>query len=114
MNKSIVDRINQIKAELQALAKQVRGLPLNPNVEQLGHNCISLNSSEVFKHGVWTPGYYVFSDQYNTIAEMIEQLPIDQVLAKLDRIIKTKRYYSKGHTTIFHPQVIENLKTIIE
>ncbi|GAH07664.1 unnamed protein product [marine sediment metagenome] len=41
MNKSIVDRINQIKAELQALAKQVRGLPLNPNVEQLGHNCIS-------------------------------------------------------------------------
>lgn len=113
MNKSIVDRINQIKAELQALAKQVRELPSNPNIEQLGHNCISINSSELFKHDKWSPGYYIFSDQYNIIAEMIESLPIDQVLAKLDRIIETKRYYSKGNTTMFHPQVIENLKTII-
>jgi len=111
---SIVNRINQIKSELQQLAKQVRELPPNPNVEQLGHNCISIKSSELFKHDKWSPGYYIFSDQYNTIAELIETLPIDEVLSKLNRIIKTKRYYSKGNTTMFHPQVIENLKTIIE
>ena len=112
--KSIIDKVNQIKSELKALANQVRELPSNPNIEQLGHNCISIKSSELFKHDKWSPEYYIFSKQYNTIAEMIEQLPIDEVLNKLYRIIKTKRYYLKGNTILFHPQVIENLKTIIE
>jgi hypothetical protein len=115
MNKeSIVDKINQIKSELSQLAERVRKLPPNPNVAQLGKNCISINSSELFKHDIWTPGYYIFSDQYNTIAQLIETLPIDEVLNKLNRIVKTKRYYLKGNTIMFHPQVIENLKTIIK
>ena len=112
--KSIIDKINQIKSELLELAEKVRGLPPNPNVDQLGKNCISIKSSELFKHDVWTPAYYIFSDQYNTIAQLIETLPIDEVLDKLNRIVKTKRYYLKGNTIMFHPQVIENLKTIIE
>jgi len=112
--KSIVDKINQIKSELQALAKQVRELPSNPNVEELGHKCISINSSELFKHDIWSPGYYIFSDQYDTIAELIETLPVDEVLKRLDQIIKKKQVYIKQNLIKFHPQVIENLKTIID
>jgi hypothetical protein len=111
--KSIVDKVNQIKSELLILAKQIRELPPNPNVERLGNNCFSIKSSEIFKHDKWSPEYHCFEEQYRIIAEMVETLPIDQILSKLNRIIETKRYYIKGNTTMFHPQVIENLKTIV-
>ena len=110
---SIIDKVNQIKSELLSLAKQVRKLPPNPNAEPLGHNCISLKSSELFKHDKWSPDYYIFSNQYNLIAELIETLPIDQVIQKLYRICNKKSYYHKGNTITFHPLVIQNLKSII-
>lgn len=111
---SIIDRINQIKSELSQLAESIRNLPPNPNVEQLGNNCFLINSVDLFKYDKWNPDYHNFSTQYETIAELIETLPIDQVLDKLNRICNKKSYYYKGNTIIFHPQVIENLKTIID
>jgi hypothetical protein len=111
--KSIIDKINQIKSELLQLAKQVRELPPNPNVERLGNNCFSIKSSEIFKHDKWSPEYHCFEEQYRIIAKLIETLPIDEVIEKLYRICNKKSYYLKGNTIIFHPQVIENLKTII-
>ena len=115
MNKqSIIDKVNQIKSELSQLAESIRSLPQNPNIEPLGNNCFSLKSSELFKHDKWSPEYYDFTVQYEVIAKMVENLPIDQVLDKLNSIIKTERYYRKGNLITFHPQVIENLKRIIE
>jgi hypothetical protein len=115
MNKeSIMDKINQIKSELSQLANSIRTLPTNPNVEKLGHNCFSIKSSEIFKHDKWSPNYYNFEYQYNFIAELVETLPIDQVIEKLYRICNKKSYYHKSNTIQFHPDVIQNLKTIIK
>lgn len=112
--KSIVDRINQIKAELSQLADSIRNLPANPNVEQLGNNCISIKSSELAKHDKWTPEFHDFEFQYNIIAELIEEYPIDGVLQKLDRIIKDGKIIHHNVYHQFHPKVIENLKRIIK
>lgn len=115
MNKqSIIDKVNQIKSELSQLADSIRNLPPNPNVEALGNNCFSIKLSEIAKYDKWSPGFHDFQNQYDLIAELIETLPIDQVLDKLNRIIKTKRYYHKSNTINFHPDVIQNLKTIID
>jgi hypothetical protein len=111
---SITDKLALIRNELLIVADQIRKLPVNPKAEQLGNNCISLNSSELFKHDKWTPSYYIFSDQYEIIAEMIESIPIDQVIPKLNGIIEKKRYYLKGNMIMFHPQVIQNLETLIK
>jgi len=111
---SIIDKVNQIKSELLSLAKQVRKLPPNPNAEPLGHNCISLKSSELFKHDKWSPDYYIFSAQYNLIAELLEEFPIQSALQKLDSIIERQQIIHRQCLTVFHPQVIENLKSIIK
>ena len=111
---SIIDKLSTIRKELLIVADQIRKLPLNPKAEQLGNNCISLNSSELFKYDKWTPSYYIFSDQYEIIAEMIETIPIDQVIPKLNRIIEKKQYYLKGNMILFHPQVIKNLENLIK
>jgi hypothetical protein len=111
---SILDKINQIKAELSQLAESIRNLPSNPNVEQLNDNCLLIKSNELFYHDKWSPEYYNFKYQYNFIAELVETLPIDQVIEKLYRICNKKSYYYKGNTINFHPDVIKNLKGIIK
>lgn len=110
---SIIDRINEIKSELMTLADSIRELPPNPNVEHLGNNCFLIKSSQLAKYDKWSPDFHDFQSQYNYIAELIDQFPINEVLDKLDRIIKTGRSFWKGNTIIFHPEVIENLKTLI-
>lgn len=112
--KSIIDKINQIKSELSQLADSIKTLPPNPNVEKLGNNCFSIKSSEIFKHDKWSPEFHDFEFQYNIIAELIEEYPIDRVLQKLDRIIKDGKIIHHNVYHQFHPKVIENLKTIIE
>jgi len=112
--KSIIDKINQIKVELSQLADSIRNLPPNPNVEPLGNNCFSIKLSELAKHDKWSPGFHDFQNQYDLIAELVETLPIDQVLENLYRICNKKSYYHKGNTIQFHPDVIQNLKTIID
>lgn len=115
MNKqSIIDKINQIKSELSQLADSIRNLPPNPNIKPLGHNCFLIKSSELIKHNKWSPDYHTFKSQYEFIAELVETFPIDQVLEKLYQICNKKSYYYKGNTIQFHPDVIRNLKTIIE
>ena len=115
MNKeSIIDKINQIKSELSQLADSIRTLPPNPNVEKLGHNCFSIKSSEIFKYDKWSPEFHDFEHQYKFIAELVETLPIDQVIEKLNRICNKKSYYHKGNTIQFHPDVIQNLKSIVK
>ena len=110
---SIRDKVNQVKLALSELAEKVEQLPPNPNVEQLGNNCISLKLSELNKHDKWSPDYYIFSAQYKVIADAIREVPIEHVLIKLDSIVRAKHYYTKGNTIIFHPMVIENLKSLI-
>jgi hypothetical protein len=111
---SIMDKVNQIKSELLTLAKQIRELPPNPNVEQLSHNCISLKSSELFKHDKWSPDYYIFYNQYETIAELLTEFPIQSALQMLDRLIEKGKITVRGNLITFHPMVIQNLKTIIK
>ena len=110
---SIINKINQIKADLSQLADSIRDLPPNPNVEHLGNNCFSIKLNEIAKYDKWSPDFHNFEYQYNYIATLIEDFPIDEVLAKLDRIIKTERSFWKGNTIMFHPDVIQNLKSII-
>jgi hypothetical protein len=111
---SILDKVNQIRNELKQLADSIRDLPPNPNVESLGNNCFLIKSSNLLFYDKWSPDFHNFEYQYNFIAELIETLPIDQVLDKLNQIIKTKHYYHKGNNIQFHPDLIENLKGIIK
>lgn len=111
---SIIEKIDQIKAELSQLAGSIRDLPPNPNVEHLGNNCFSISLNEIAKHDKWSPEFHNFKKQYDFIAELVETLPIDQVINKLDKICNSKRYYHKSNLIMFHPDVIENLKSIIK
>ena len=111
---SIIDKVNAIKEELHQLAESIRKLPPNPNVEQLSHNCISLKSSELFKHDKWSPDYYIFYNQYETIAKLLEEFTIQSALQKLDLLIEKERIIVHGNLITFHPLVIQNLKSIIK
>ena len=72
-----------------------------------------IKSSELFKQDKWSPDYYIFYNQYNLIADLLEEFPIQSALQRLDRIIDDGKIIHHNVYTQFHPLVIQNLKTII-
>jgi hypothetical protein len=111
---SIINKVNGIKLQLLRLAEQVRQLPPNPNADQLGDNCFSVKLSELNKHNRWDARYHIFYPQYEMIAELLEDFPIESALQRLEQIIDSGKIHQNNCLTVFHPQVIENLKTLIK
>lgn len=110
---SVIDRLNEIKSELLTLANSIRKLPSNPNVDQLSDNAFLIKMSELNKHSNFTPFYHSFKDQYELIAKIIEECDIRDALDKLDIIVNKGKLYRKNQLVTFHPDVIQNLKSLI-
>lgn len=114
--KSIKGKVLRIKEELEDLAFQIRQLPENPDLEPIGNSggAFTISISSVHKHSNLSPTFHIFKCQYEAIAQIIETYPIDKVLEKLDTIMQKGKIYQNNQLTTFHPQVIENLKGLIE
>ncbi len=111
---SIIDRLNEIRSELLSLADSIRNLPPNPNVDPLSDNTFVIKMSQLAKHQNFTPFYHSFQSQYAFIAQLIEECDLNDALDKLDIIIKKGKLYRNHQLITFHPEVIENLKGLIQ
>ena len=111
---SIIDKINSIKAELQKLVKEIRELPGNPNATSLGKGCFTIKLSELIKHDKWGPEFHIFEAQYNIIAELLEEWPIQRTIQHIEEAIKKEHIYHQSNWIHLHPEVVKNLKGLIE
>jgi hypothetical protein len=123
-------KVEQFKLDLQSL---IKALPDNPAiVTRLSDSCFIMKASDLTQTfqtkgrsvtmSVWDPDMHNFKVQYNRIAEYINKARIEDVCRTLNSIIRNGCIETRvprlgffpgyGKVTRFHPQVIENLKTI--
>jgi len=113
----IAKKVEQFKLDLQGL---IKALPDNPAiVTRLSDSCFIMKASDLTPvMSVLDPSMHDFKVQYNRIAEYIGKARIEDVCRTLETIIRDGYIEGlfAGHRKItrFHPQVIENLKTIWE
>ena len=110
----IAKKVEQFKLDLQGL---IKALPDNPAiVTRLSDSCFIMKASDLTQ--TFDPSMHDFKVQYNRIAEYIGKARIEDVCRTLETIIRDGYIEGlfAGHRKItrFHPQVIENLKTIWE
>jgi hypothetical protein len=109
----IAKKVEQFKLDLQGLIKAV---PDNPAITRLSGSCFTIKASDLTQMSVLDPSMHDFKVQYNRIAEYIGKARIEDVCRTLETIIRDGCIEGlfAGHRKItrFHPQVIENLKTI--
>jgi len=120
----IAKKVEQFKLDLQGL---IKALPDNPAITRLSGSCFTIKASDLTQTftskgrpvmSVLDPSMHDFKVQYNRIAEYIGKARIEDVCRTLETIIRDGYIEGlfAGHRKItrFHPQVIENLKTIWE
>jgi len=100
-----------------SLVEKILALPDNPNIDRIagksGVMGFTTMSSNLGNN--WTPEYYDFKKQHEILAVLVNKKEIFDVLPALRKIIETGKHRQPDQRTItFHPDVIEQLKGIIE
>jgi len=111
-------KINELIVEAIRIRKQVAdlilGLPDNENINRLNDNCFVMSTSQLSKDIDLSPEHYDYKYQYKMIHRIIIDEPLEKTFLKLNEIIRKGSITYKGNRLFkLHPQVIENLKSII-
>ena len=120
---SINQWVEKIVGNTEMVRKQIREMILAlPDNRQaaLSENprCFVVKSSEWFD-GVLSPESYDFRHQYEAVARVIDSLPIERVVTKLEALVIPDfngAYWltQVGNSRIrLHPEVVKNLKTVM-
>jgi hypothetical protein len=113
-----LSKINELVLEAIKVRKQIAdcilNLPDNPNINRIGHNCFTIKFSELANNDiVLSAEYYDFKVQYKAIHRALIDVSLEHTIDRLFDII-TKGSVSIGkHKIKLHPEVIQNLKSII-
>ena len=67
----------------------------------------------------WAPDTHFFTKQYEILAKIVKETPIEKVYDKLDRILTPNSdgicwYRKRGENIRFHPVVVQRVRRIIE
>lgn len=88
----------------------LNGIPDNPNVKRLSAGCFTMNSSSLSKTLILSPPFYDFLCQRDILIHLADRIPVRNYLNRLIQIRDTGVYGDNR----FHPQVVSNLKTILQ
>ena len=124
--KELQASLNEIERIKKALKAAILSLPDNPRLQRISNHprCFTMSSKDVF-----APNKYGFTDmriknnlsvffhdfkaQYEKLAEVVEKARPENVLPSLQAIIANGRTEGRDYNN-FHPDVIANLKAILE
>lgn len=113
---NIIEMSKKMAKIRRKIVDAILKLPDNPDIERLGDggNCFQINSSVLGTENNWSPHYHDFRAQYRLICGVISDTPIEDIPFKLKTMVDKKIVATGGATYRLHPQVAENLKTLME
>lgn len=99
----------------QKLADELLALPDNPKITRLSDRCFTISSADLSSDLCLTPEYYDFKRQYELIVQIISECSVERAQALMEDIIrKGSIHYPSGVYHRFHPNIVEQLKIIME
>lgn len=121
MEMELISYIEEIKkTEKQAkimLIDKVKTFPENRNIKRINRNCFIISSNVVFsdKEKTLSAEYYDFAYQYKFICDRIKTVRLEGLINMVDKWIKTGYININDNQRLkLHPEVIKNLKTLIQ
>ena len=98
----------------EAIGYKILALPDNEDIQRQGEGCFTINSSKLDSNLNLSPEYYDFKVQYEIIAKVLSERPIEKTIDWLNELIEKETFYYKSNTIKLNPKVVEYLKGIIE
>ena len=115
MLKETVDRhcaeIGRIREELSGL---IESLPDNPNIKRINDRCFVISSKHLSPDLKLSPQYYDFKAQYREIISEINKTQFINTLKVLNEILHRGTIKKTNYTFYLHPEVIKNIRGIME
>lgn len=110
INKSIED----LKSEINSF---LLSLPDNPDIKRISKQprVFIINSSVVFNKNMrLDPEYYDWDYQYSMLVRKVNETSYENLINVIRSIIKKKSTIIDNRKVLFHPEVINQLKTVLQ
>ena len=108
--------IAKIRKGLQEAILACPGPSKAAGIKTLGPRCATISSSKLLM-GSWSADTYIFSVQYEALAELVNKgdpaTIIDRLSEALDKG-KVRRDFNPGNSLVLHPEVIANVRKMME
>lgn len=108
--KALADKINSIK---EYIKEQISSLPNNSKMTKVGDNAFTIKSSDLV-NTILTSTFYDYKYQYKKINEFIDTVPPFTIINRLKDVVRDKVVLVKKERIKLHPEVIENLKELLD
>jgi hypothetical protein len=108
---SILPLVMQAIDIRKAIADKILALPDNPDIQRHGERCFTMSASNLKKS--WSYEYHDFKLQYQMIATVMAEIPIENTIEWFREIIKTNTLKYKQTTVKLNPEVIKYIKGIL-
>ena len=106
--------IERVRTGLKDAIKSCPGPSKESGIKTLGPRCATVTSSKLFGN-IWSAETYIFPKQYEALIEIVEtgdpQTIVDRLIKALDDGKVRRR---APHTVILHPEVVANVKKMLE
>jgi hypothetical protein len=103
----------QIRLRGKLAQMLTEGVGENPAIKRLSERSFTIRSSDMFRHGNWTPKFHDWQAAMKEIVETIDKLEPIKAVAFLHSVVKTGAIrYRRGYQTL-HPELVTKLKEIL-
>lgn len=103
----------QVKNQVMEL---IQGLEDNPRIHRMGKRAFFMNSRHLGSDD-WTPAHHDFKYQHELVLERLKGMEPQKILGFLGKAVasgKIRRSSSPGDVVKLHPDVIRQIRSIIE
>lgn len=110
INKSI----EELKSEINSF---LLSLPDNPDIKRISKEprVFIINSSVIFNKNMrLDPEYYDWDYQYSMLIRKVNETNYESLVDTIKSIIKRKSTIIDNKKVLFHPEVINQLKTVLQ
>ena len=106
--------IERVRAGLKEAIKSCPGPSKESGIKTIGPRCVSVSSSKIFNN-VWSAESYVFPVQYEALVEVVETGDPQTIVERLTKALNDGKVRRRNqHTVNLHPEVVENVKRMLE
>lgn len=112
---TIKEMVEKLKSEL---TNMIGDLPENEQITDIpneqGVKCFTIKFSSLVGSRNWSPKYFCFKNQYETIIKEIQKTNIDNIYPKLLKITEERRFVTSDKETIhLHDTVVKNVVEVL-